>query len=41
MKKFLTTILSLAAFFALAQAPQKISYQAIARQASGAVVMWW
>ena len=38
MKKTLTTILSLVTLVVLAQAPQNISYQAIARQVSGAIL---
>ncbi len=38
MKKVLTIILSFATVIALAQVPQKISYQAVARQVSGAVL---
>ncbi len=38
MKLFFTTIISIISITALAQAPQKVSYQAIARQASGVVI---
>lgn len=38
MKKLFTLFLITTSFVALAQVPQKISYQAIARQASGAVL---
>jgi len=38
MKKLFTLMLALTSLVALAQAPQKISYQAVARQASGAII---
>ncbi len=38
MKKTLTTLLLFTALLALSQAPQKISYQAVARNASGTVL---
>jgi hypothetical protein len=38
MKLFFTSIISIVSIIALAQAPQKISYQAVARQANGAVI---
>jgi hypothetical protein len=38
MKLFFTTLISIVSIIALAQTPQKISYQAVARQATGAVI---
>ena len=38
MKLLFTTIISIISIIALAQVPQEISYQAVARQASGAVI---
>ena len=38
MKKLFTSVFIITSFIALAQAPQKISYQAVARQANGLVL---